>query len=234
MTEVESKRITTLLIAAYPAWKPSEATMQLYERLLRPLEAGLAEEAVLQIIRTPREFAPTVGSICHQAARIALGRSEGDLNPEEAWAEVAAAIRTHGCYREPTFVNPALTRAVTALGWSELCTSPNLEATRAHFFRLFGAFQERRIARRVEELSGGARCAELIEHWPAPRSVAASEEQPGKSNLPREDWHGTEHGERVAEGRGGGDGGRARNQAWGAAHRAQQAESGSKARQNAS
>src|SRR5690348_2345709 len=26
MTEVESKRITTLLVAAYPLWKPSEAT----------------------------------------------------------------------------------------------------------------------------------------------------------------------------------------------------------------
>jgi hypothetical protein len=31
MTEVEAKRITILLVAAYPAWKPSEATMQLYE-----------------------------------------------------------------------------------------------------------------------------------------------------------------------------------------------------------
>jgi hypothetical protein len=112
MTEVESKRITTLLIAAYPAWKPSEATMQLYERLLRPLEAWSAEEAVLQIIRTPREFAPAVGSICYQAARLALRRAEGELSAEEAWAEVAAAIRSHGSYREPTFVNTALACAV--------------------------------------------------------------------------------------------------------------------------
>jgi hypothetical protein len=172
MTEFESKRISTLLVAAYPAWKPSEATMQLYERLLQPLEAALAEQAVLQIIRTPREFAPSVGSICHQAARLALQRGEGELSVEEAWAEVAAAIRSHGSYREPSFTNPALARAVAAMDWGELCTNSNLEATRAHFFRLFGAFQEGRIARRVEELGGGAQCVQLAERWLGPVSIA--------------------------------------------------------------
>ncbi|HKD68021.1 MAG TPA: hypothetical protein VKB84_14340 [Candidatus Binataceae bacterium] len=168
MTEVESKRITTLLVAAYPAWKPSEATMQLYERLLRPLQAGLAEQAVLQIIRTAREFAPPVGSICHQAARLALDGGEAAMSPEEAWAEVAAAIRRHGSYREPKFSNSTLARAVDAMDWSEVCTNPNVEATRAHFFRLFGALLEGRITRRVEELSGGAQCAQMAEHWSAP------------------------------------------------------------------
>ncbi len=165
MTEVESKRLTTLLVAAYPAWRPSEATMQLYERLLRPLEASLAEAAVLELIRTPREFAPSVGSICHQAARLALDRAEGELSPEEAWAEVAAAIRRHGSYREPSFANPALARVVAAMGWSEVCGNPNTEATRAHFFRLFGAFQDRLIAHRVRELSGGTQAERLAESW---------------------------------------------------------------------
>jgi hypothetical protein len=155
MTEVESKRITTLLVAAYPAWKPSEATMQLYERLLTPMDARLAEEAVLRIIRTAREFAPSVGVICREAARLTLYRGEAEISAEEAWAEVAAAVRRHGFYREPEFSNPALARTVAAMNWAELCTNRNLEATRAHFFRLFGAFQERRIVRQVEELSGG-------------------------------------------------------------------------------
>lgn len=170
MTEVESKRISTLLVAAYPGWKPSEATMQLYERLLLPLEAALAEQAVLQIIRTPREFAPPVGSICYHAARLALRRGEGELSAEEAWAEVAAAIRSHGSYREPNFTNPALAAAVAAMDWNELCTNSNVEATRAHFFRLFGAFQERRIARRVEELGGAVQCVQR-EPWLRPLSI---------------------------------------------------------------
>jgi hypothetical protein len=180
MTEVESKRITALLVAAYPAWKPSEATMQLYERLLRPLEVALAEQAVARIIRTPREFAPPVGSICYQAARLALHRGEGELSAEEAWAEVAGAIRSHGSYRQPSFANPALARAVAAMDWCELCTNPNVEATRAHFFRLFGAFQEGRIARRAEELSSGAQCVQLAEHWSAPLSIAGPRERATK------------------------------------------------------
>jgi hypothetical protein len=163
MTEVEGKRITMLLVAAYPAWKPSEATMQLYERLLSPLDARLVEQAVLRIIRSPREFAPAVGSILHEAARLKLGPREADLSAEEAWAEVAAAIRSHGSYRQPRFANPALARAVAALDWGELCTSANVEATRAHFFRLFTSFQTQNLGRRIEELSGPARSAELAE-----------------------------------------------------------------------
>jgi hypothetical protein len=164
MTEVEAKRIITLLVAAYPAWKPSEATMQLYERLLRPLAAALAEQAVLEIIRTPREFAPPVGAICYHAARLALERGgEAVLSAEEAWAELSIAIRKQGSYREPTFDNPALARTVAAMSWGDICSNPNLEATRAHFFRLFAAFQHRRVARQAEELSGEPQGAQLSE-----------------------------------------------------------------------
>ncbi len=168
MSEVEAKRITTLLVAAYPAWKPSEATMQLYERVLQPLSAVLAEQAVLEIIRSPREFAPPVGVICERAARRALGRSgENPLGAEEAWAELSASIRSRGGYRAPEFQNPALTRTVAAMGWGEICTNPNVEATRAHFFRLFAAFEDRRVARRIEELSSGDHCTQLTKHWTA-------------------------------------------------------------------
>ncbi len=162
MTEVEGKRITTLLVAAYPSWKPGEATMQLYERLLSPLDAKLVEEAVLRIIRTPRDFAPPVGAIFHEAARLVLLGDESEMTPEEAWAKVAAAVRSHGCYRQPRFANRALARTVAALNWGELCTNPNIEATRAHFFRLFGAFQERRIAGRIEQLSSATAAAQMV------------------------------------------------------------------------
>jgi hypothetical protein len=225
MTEVESKRISTLLVAAYPAWKPSEATMQLYERLLLPLEAALAEQVMLQIIRTPREFAPPVGSICYQAARLALQRGEGALSAEETWAEVAAAIRSHGSYREPSFTNPALARAVAAMDWSELCTNSNVEATRAHFFRLFGAFQEGRIARRVEELGSAMR--------PTGRTLVGAlvdrgAERTDSRTEPALGGHsdGRKRCGRVADSRGGGDVGGTRNQAGGAAQRPQQSGQG--------
>ncbi|HZY58940.1 MAG TPA: hypothetical protein VFE56_04205 [Candidatus Binataceae bacterium] len=172
MSEVEAKRITALLIAAYPGWKPSEATMQLYERLLRPFAGALAERAVAEIIRSPREFAPPVGVICDRAARLALERGgEQALGAEEAWAELSAAIRSHGMYRPPNFSSPALVRTVAAMEWAEICSNPNLEATRAHFFRLFTAFQDRRVTRQIEEMSAGTQCAQLPERWSAALEV---------------------------------------------------------------
>jgi hypothetical protein len=178
MTEIESKRITTVLVAAYPAWKPSEATMQLYERLLSPLEAAVVEEAVLRIIRSPREFAPSVGTICREIARLTLDRCEPELSAEEAWAQVVAAVRCHGSYREPEFANPALARAVAAMQWGDLCTNSNVEASRAHFFRLFGAFQERRILNQVEQLSGKLALPKLAqESWPGSMPVKKHSEQ---------------------------------------------------------
>ncbi len=182
MTEFESKRITTLLVAAYPAWKPTEATMQLYERLLSPFDAPVVEEAVLRIIRSPREFAPSAGTICHEVARLTLNRAEPELSAEEAWAEVVAAVRSHGSYREPKFANPALARAVAAMEWGELCVNCNVEASRAHFFRLFGAFQERRILNQVEQLSGKLALAKLAQDgWPGSVPVKKNSEQ-AKSN----------------------------------------------------
>jgi hypothetical protein len=103
VSEVEAKRIIAMLVAAYPAWKPGERRPRCNstERLLPPLSAGVAEQAVRQIIRTPREFAAPVGAICDQAARLALGRmGEAALSAEEAWAEVSAQIHRMGSYRE--------------------------------------------------------------------------------------------------------------------------------------
>jgi len=188
MTEVQAKRIVTLLVAAYPAWKPSEATMQLYERLMRPLDAVLVERAAMEIIRSPREFAPPVGAICYRAASLEMeSRGESALSAEEAWAELSAAVRSCGCYREPKFVNPALARTVAAMDWSEICTNRNVEATRAHFFRLFAAFQEGRITRRAAELSAGVQCAQLTENWSA--AAGAQRLDPGRTSRIHEQEH---------------------------------------------
>ena len=59
--------------------------------------------------------------------------------------EVAEAIRHIGYYRQPTFENEALTRAVAAIDWKEICTNPNVEATRAHFMRIFDMMQRRQM-----------------------------------------------------------------------------------------
>jgi len=166
MKELEAKRITTLLAAAYPSWRPSEATLQLYECLLRPLPPALAERAVLEMIHSPREFAPPVGAICSRVARLAmLPGGDAERSAEEAWGELQAAVRSHGSYRAPRFHDPVLQRSVEAMGWSELCGNPNVEATRAHFFRLFERLLEHEVARGVEALSAAGALPQLIAQW---------------------------------------------------------------------
>jgi len=62
---------------------------------------------------------------------------------EDAWSEVHDRIEHVGSYRSASWSHPAIEAAVKALGWSEICTNGNIEATRAHFFRIFEAIQRR-------------------------------------------------------------------------------------------
>jgi hypothetical protein len=166
MNDFEAKRITALLAAAYPSWRPTEATLQLYERILRPLPTPLAERAVLEFIHSPREFAPPAGAICSRVARLAmLPGGATERSAEEAWGELQTAVRIHGAYRPPSFSDRVLQLSVAAMGWSELCTNPNTEATRAHFFRLFENLLEREVARGVEALSAGTAVPHLAAGW---------------------------------------------------------------------
>lgn len=163
MSEVEGKRIVAILAAAYPNWRPSETSLQLYERILRPLPAPLAERAVLEVIHSGREFAPPAGALCERVARLAW--ADGELDAAQAWSLVRGAIREVGWYKPPRFSSPALSQTVAALGWRELCANANPEAMRAHFFRLFERFQERLIAARVEQLCAGNDCPRLAAGW---------------------------------------------------------------------
>jgi hypothetical protein len=119
--------------------------LRLYAKLLEPFDAEQAQRAVMTLLYSPREFAPPVGVIV-EAINVEKQRATGQfMSAEEAWAEVTEAIRHLGYYRQPTFENEALTRAVAAMDWKEICTNPNVEATRAHFMRIFDMMQQRQM-----------------------------------------------------------------------------------------
>ncbi|HLH75919.1 MAG TPA: hypothetical protein VKV28_03830 [Candidatus Binataceae bacterium] len=176
MNEVEGKRIVAILAAAYPNWRPNEITLQLYERILRPLPAALAERAVLDAIHSAAAFAPPVGALCERVGQLAC--AEGELDPAQAWGQVQSAIRATGWYKTPRFSSPALRQTVAALGWRELCATSNPETMRAHFLRLFERFQKRLIATRVAQLCTGNDCPRLAAGW--------SEEEPTQPAVRRD------------------------------------------------
>ena len=68
MTHAGALDIVAILTAAYPNWKPTEQTQRLYAEILLPARADLVKRAVMEIIRSDREFAPPVGVICAAAA----------------------------------------------------------------------------------------------------------------------------------------------------------------------
>jgi hypothetical protein len=146
-----------MLTAAYPNWHPSEESLDLYEEFLLPFPAEAVEAATLRIICSKREFAPPVGVIISEATEAALGHAGvPHLSPEEAWGEVMEKIRHCGYYREPdSWSSPAIGRAVKAITWADLCTNENIEANRAHFMRIFGAYQNRVVRDALDNLSGG-------------------------------------------------------------------------------
>ncbi len=155
MTELEALEIVGMITAGYPSWKPTKESLRLYAKLLEPFEEGLTKATVMEILYSPREFAPPIGVLAEAIAVNRMKRAGQYLAPEEAWALVQDQIRRVGFYRNPKFDHPALTRAVEALDWQDICSNDNVEATRAHLMRVFGAMQTSQVREAVGRLVGG-------------------------------------------------------------------------------
>jgi hypothetical protein len=102
---------------------------------------------------------------------IASSGGKSQRSGMDAWGDVIRAVGRVGRYREPRFADPAVTRAVAAIGWREICDSENHEATRAHFARAYDsvAAESRRAGQigesaigKLREANAGARAQELV------------------------------------------------------------------------
>ena len=67
MQRIEALNLVTMLIAAYPGWKPLEETQRLYAGFIEQLDYDVAREVLREIIESPREFVPPVGLIISRA-----------------------------------------------------------------------------------------------------------------------------------------------------------------------
>ncbi|HUY39800.1 MAG TPA: hypothetical protein VNF29_05065 [Candidatus Binataceae bacterium] len=127
----------------------------------------------MEIIGEPREFPPPIGVIVDRIARLALAAAGRDLlSAEEAWAEVQERIHYRGYYQGPGIdLDATMKRAIDAIGWQDLCTNSNIEANRAHFFRIYARFAETEIAEVRSEIAGGR--APRIGNAPSQRDLPA-------------------------------------------------------------
>jgi hypothetical protein len=65
-----------LIDPAYPSWPASEETFALYESILIPLSVESVEHVVMENIRSPAQFAPTVAMIYTAALELDMRKRE--------------------------------------------------------------------------------------------------------------------------------------------------------------
>jgi len=128
----EATKLAAMLKSAFPRQVIESDTLALYAAFLSDLDRERGEAAVRTAIATLKFF-PSVAELRDLAARKAV-----DLPDETAaWSEVMRAVGSVGRYGNPAFSHAAIARVVAAIGWLTICDSDNVEATRAHFLRLF-------------------------------------------------------------------------------------------------
>lgn len=145
--------IFKVLTVAYPAWKPSPDTVDVWARLLSDQNPAAIERAAVEHARS-NQFPPTVADLIRLARPVATRPLA-----LEAWGEVVKWI-PFGPNVRPKFTHPDIARAVEMLGGYEvLCvdglSSPAHRARFAEAWESMSARETRQEARQeVESLMG--------------------------------------------------------------------------------
>ena len=158
MTAQQAGKVVLMLLTAWPNAKVERRSAQLYEAVIQPLDFEAAQAVVMELISTCEDpFLPrpaTIRRLVMERCRALDGRAV--LTAEEAWLLVQARIQNGGYYTGGVFAEPSIQRAVTAIGWGELCHNPNVEATRGHFLRFYNSYRERELKEEMLTLGGPA------------------------------------------------------------------------------
>lgn len=132
---IEVAKVVGALAAAFPHAQITEDTLRVYVAALADIPLDVLEVAANQCL-AECEFFPTVARLRDTALSLTTDL-ERQPTPFAAWGEVVEAVRRVGYYREPTFSTPLISKAVSIMGWKELCLSDNGVADRAHFVKVY-------------------------------------------------------------------------------------------------
>ena len=147
--KTEIIKIMSILKTAYPNFynddSDKEAVVNLWHMMFKDVAYEALTAAVKMYISEGR-FVPTIADINSKLAGLKkIGRNE--LEADEAWGEVVAAMRYYGSYNETGALESMseLTRKVIkSMGFRSLCLSENIVADRAHFLKMYQIAQERK------------------------------------------------------------------------------------------
>lgn len=133
MTNDEALRIVTLMAAAHPAWKATEATVGLWCDMLADIDAQVGMAAARRLVATSDEW-PSIPALRQEVADMA-----GLLPPpsEEAVEEVLTAARRFGRRGGGDWSHPVVGEAVQSIGWRTICDANKVTVISAQFRKAY-------------------------------------------------------------------------------------------------
>lgn len=136
---------------------------QVYCAHLADLELAEVSRAIATLIRTAKQWLPTVAEIRELVAEEGCDLEVGEL----AWAEVLRQVRVTGRYRTPYWSSAAMERAVAAIGgWQVICDSTEPSIIRAQFIKAYSVLRTRQVHELqtgdAARLNGGVDIAGLL------------------------------------------------------------------------
>lgn len=144
MTPDELAPILAVLVEACPGPPVTEASAEVWYRLLKDLRAEDVMAAATRHAASGAVWRPTPGQLRALVVRDRLGIADA----EDTLAEILAAVRSRGWIKPPERgdLSPVAAAVVEAIGWQTLCESENPEALRAHVLRIAGTYIDRAVA----------------------------------------------------------------------------------------
>lgn len=144
MNQTEFDMIRAAIKAAWPGYMVmnDKYSIRFWYSMLGHLELNVAENAIQQLAATSK-YPPQISDILQKAAEMNGAVLE---DPGEAWQLVMSAVRNYGSYRPQEAKDslpPVVREAVEQIGYMELCTTDNITADRAHFFRVYETLRTR-------------------------------------------------------------------------------------------
>jgi hypothetical protein len=157
VSPAESAKVVLILATNWASPRPDPEHLRLYEKMIQGLDLATAEATAMELIATSESaFLPKPAEFLRKAAARAMAREGRNniLTGEEAWAQVQRAIEQRGFYQGPGSQEETILHVIKAISWDQLCHNDNVEASRAHFLKIFDRFHRRAVGDEIAALVG--------------------------------------------------------------------------------
>jgi hypothetical protein len=146
-TPNDIQQIINMFLAAFPNYKPTDMTPEIFFQTLQDIPSEELKVAVLNCLtEAGRAFAPSIGEIRGAVAN--LRRTAANVpSSYEAWQEVLTQMSINGGdYGTPVWSHPLVERVVRQLGWRNLRMSEDQTADRARFVQAYDQLLNRAMS----------------------------------------------------------------------------------------